>query len=131
MLLWILLVFLVLSIIGITYGLNKYIDALWVPCVFVFVVTLLLLVIGLTTYFDATPGIQASYHQEYKDIMAQLENNFYDNDNEVGKREVIAEAQAWNKKVVRAKAMEKDFWFGAFYPNVYDQYELIDIARYK
>lgn len=67
------------------------------------------------------------YKERYESLMYQLENNLYDNDNGLGKKELYNQIQEWNEDLVRGKAMQNDFWFGVFYPDTYDYFEFIDI----
>ena len=46
-------------------------------------------------------------------------------------KEVIDEVQAWNEEIIRGKTMQHDPWIGAFVPDVYDQFELIDYTKYN
>lgn len=99
---------------------------------FCFVITCCIVIIGginlAGNYMDASPGQLARYEARYNSLKTQWEENFYDNDNDVGKRELIADIEYWNTDLTYKKTMSKDFWFGAFYPNVYDQFEYIDIT---
>lgn len=79
-------------------------------------------------YMDASPGQLARYEARYNSLKTQWEENFYDNDNDIGKRELIADIEHWNTDLTYKKTMSKDFWFGTFFPNVYDQFECIDIT---
>lgn len=46
-------------------------------------------------------------------------------------KEVIDEVQEWNKNVVYYQNIQNDFWVGIFYPNVFDQFEIIDYESYN
>lgn len=59
----------------------------------------------------------------------QLENNLYDNDNDLGKKELYSEIEDYNSTIVRGKAMQNDFWYGIFYPDIYDRLEPIDYKK--
>lgn len=72
-------------------------------------------------------GSIGAYKERYESLMYQLENNLYDNDNDLGKKELYNQIQEWNEDLARGKAMQNDFWFGVFYPDIYDCFEFIDI----
>lgn len=59
----------------------------------------------------------------------QLENDLYDNDNDIGKKELYSEIEDYNSTVIKGKRMQRDFWYGIFYPNIYDYLEPIDYKR--
>lgn len=64
--------------------------------------------------------------QKHDIMVYQLENNLYDNDNDLGKKELFNDISAYNATVAKGKTMQRDFWLGPFYPNIYDDLELID-----
>lgn len=45
-------------------------------------------------------------------------------------KEVIDEVANWNKDLQRGKAIQNNPWIGCFYPDVYDQFELIDYTSF-
>lgn len=59
----------------------------------------------------------------------QLENDLYDNDNDLGKRELYSEIEDYNSTIIKGKRMQRDFWYGIFYPDIYDCLEPIDYKR--
>lgn len=77
-------------------------------------------------------GIDAkvsSYQKRYEALTYQYENNFYDNDNDIGKKELVSEIQYWNSALAYHKTIQRDFWVGIYYPNVYDQFEFIKLNK--
>ena len=77
-------------------------------------------------------GIDAKvsgYQKRYEALTYQYENNFYDNDNDVGKKELVSEIQYWNSDLAYRKTIQRDFWVGIYYPNVYDQFEFIKLNK--
>lgn len=72
-------------------------------------------------------GSIGAYKERYESLMYQLENNLYDNVNDLGKKELYNQIQEWNEDLARGKAMQNDFWFGVFYPDIYEYFEFIDI----
>ena len=71
-------------------------------------------------------GKLAAKQETYASLVYQLENNLYDNDNDIGKRELYEEITKWNADVARGKAMQHDLWVGVFYPDIYDVLDVIE-----
>ena len=72
-------------------------------------------------------GFVEACKQRYNSLVYQLENNLYDNDNDLGKKELYDQIQDWNEDLAKGKALQNDFWLGAFYPDVYDQFDFIEL----
>ena len=79
---------------------------------------------------DAHVGVEADIaanKQIYTSLVYQYENDVYDDDDDViGKKQLYDQIQEWNKDLAKYKAIEKDFWVGIFYPNIFDQFEFIE-----
>lgn len=76
-------------------------------------------------------GKIAAIETEYDMLVYQLENNVYDNDNDLGKRDLYKDVQEWNIDLARYQRLQDDFWVGIFIPNIYDQFEFIDLEDYE
>ena len=72
-------------------------------------------------------GIKAQIQQRYESLTYQLNNNLYDNDNDIGKKELFTEIRNYNESIAYNKEVQDDFWIGIFYPNIYDEFELIKL----
>ena len=73
-------------------------------------------------------GVEASIEsnkQRYDSLVYQAENNMYDNDNDLGKKELVNQIQEWNEDLARGKALQDDFWVGIFYADIYDEFDFI------
>ena len=77
------------------------------------------------TYIGLDGDIE-SYKARYESLTYQYENGLYDNDNDIGKKELMSEIQDWNEDLARNKANQDDFWIGIYIPDVYDQFEFIE-----
>lgn len=67
----------------------------------------------------------AENQQRYNSLVYQLENNLYDNDNDLGKKELYEDIEGWNKNLAYYQKAQDDLWMGIFYPNIYDQFKFI------
>lgn len=90
---------------------------------------LLIAVIWFGIYNIGVDGQVMAWEQQYDMLTYQLENNLYDNDNDIGKKELMNQIQDWNTDLAWYKANQKDFWIGVFIPNVFDQFEYIPVRK--
>ena len=65
----------------------------------------------------------ASREARYEMLYAQVVNNVYDNDNDIGKREVMKDIQNWNEWLAAYRKYKQNKWIRIFYP--------IDVSRLK
>ena len=61
------------------------------------------------------PAKYNSITSERESIVYQLENNFYENDNEVGRAEFMQQITEWNSELAYNKIMCKNIWVGFLY----------------
>ena len=91
-----------------------------------FIVTMVMLIdiISRNTNVDA---YIAENQMRYEMLVYQYENDIYDNDNDLGKRDLMEDIQEWNEDLAYYREAQDDFWVGIFHPNVYDQFEFIEL----
>lgn len=87
------------------------------------------LISGITLLFYYT-GIDATVAEKqakYEALVYQMENEIYENDNDLGKKELYDEVREWNEDLAYGKAAMDNFWIGIFYANeVYENFEFIE-----
>lgn len=79
--------------------------------------------------YCCTEAYIAEKQVEYESLVYQYENDFYDNDNDLGKRELMTDIQTWNEFVAYYSKVQDSFWFGIYYANIYDRFEFIELER--
>lgn len=104
--------------------------AFWTICMIVVsaVIGLIMLMIIICQHCGLK-GTIASNETRYEILTYQLENDIYDNDNDLGKRELMVDIQKWNEDLAYNKNAQRDFWIGIFIPNIYDQFEPITLRN--
>lgn len=88
-------------------------------------------VIMLIVVIANNVGIEASIEankQRYESLVYQAENNLYENDNDLGKKDLVNQIQEWNEDLARGKALQDDFWVGIFYADIYDEFNFIPMT---
>lgn len=99
-------------------------------CIFAGLFGVITLVIMIFCAVDSVVGLNgkiAKNQQQYNSLVYQLEHNLYDNDNDLGKKELYDQIQDWNEDLAEGKALQRDIWVGAFYPNIYDEFDFIEL----
>ena len=94
---------------------------------FIMCLIIIVMCIGIVCAHVGIEGQIRSNIEEYNSLVYQAENNLYENDNDYGKKELASEITEWNTSLAEHKALQRDFWVGIFYPNIYDELEYIPI----
>lgn len=116
-----------LTIAIITYYRNEFSASHIVPlCISVVsggaVVCMLIILAATYIGVDAEKAVN---DERYESLKYQYEHEFYENDNDVGKKELVGEIQKWNEDLAKHKIMQRNLWVGIFVPNIYDEYQFI------
>jgi hypothetical protein len=115
------------------YDNTKY-DTDWLKIIGLIIVGVTVVAISISgfvmidSYGDAEAMV-AQNHKRYESLVYQLENNLYDNDNDLGKKELYNEIREWNEDLAYYQNIQDSFWLGIYYPNVFDQFEFIELGN--
>lgn len=126
MLFFIFIALFAISILAIIYTDEMSGGHLLATIAFVFtLIALLISTIGLASAYIGADASVAKWETQYESLTYQLENNLYDND--IGKKELMDEIREWNEDLAYCKKIQRNFWVGIYYPNVYDSLEFIPL----
>lgn len=128
MLFFIFVAIFVIGILAVIFT-DKWSD-LHVTAMCILVVGIFLLAISTVIFATSYIGTDASvarWEKQYESLTYQLENNLYDNDNDIGKKELMNEIREWNEDLAYYKEIQRNFWVGIYYPNVYSNLEFIPL----
>ena len=67
----------------------------------------------------------------YDSLVYQIENNLYDNDNDIGKFELLQQITEWNSALSKYKIASKNIWYGMTEYQCYDQLQFIPLEINK
>lgn len=132
MLFWIFVILFIISSIGVFIcydnGCDTGLVLIAVSTVTLTIAVLSSICIIIDAYSHAEANV-AKYQKRYESLVYQYENAFYDNDNDVGKYELVFQIERWNTDLAYHKTIQRDFWLGIYYPNIYDQFAFIELNK--
>ena len=92
-------------------------------------IAVIISIIVMLCSYTGVDGYIAASNARHDSLVYQYENDIYDNDNDLGKRELIKDIQNWNEDLARYKENQDNFWIGIYIPNIYDQFEFIEFEK--
>ena len=138
MILWISIAITIISALVSIVSFNKFLDLgdFWdvagsisiVLFVLFFVVSAVLGVIAISASVGSESYL-ASMQEKRNALVYQLENDLYDNDNDLGKKELYSEIIEYNCDVAKGKIMQDNIWVYNLYSDVYDDLDLIEFGE--
>lgn len=129
MIFWLVVLLFVVSLGLAIYMEKRFGDYSWLFLVITFLSFLISIIMLVVIIVDNTnvDSYVAENQMRYEMLVYQYENDIYNNDNDLGKRDLMEDIQEWNEDLAYYREAQDDFWVGIFYPNVYDQFEFIDL----
>ena len=132
MILWISIVITIISAIVLIISFNKF-SNFWdvitsisiALTVLFFIISVVLGIIAVSASVGSESYL-ALMQEKRNALVYQLENNLYDNDNDLGKKELYSEIAEYNCDVAKGKIMQNNIWVYNLYSDVYDDLELIE-----
>ena len=132
MILWISIAITIISVLVLIISLNKF-SNFWDVINFIsialsvlfFIISAVLGVIALSASIGSESYL-VSMQEKRNALVYQLENDLYDNDNDLGKKELYSEITEYNCDVAKGKIMQDNIWVYNLYADVYDDLELIE-----
>ena len=135
MILWISIFVTVICLVIFIISSNKY-DGAWdainaISLVFAITAFVLSIVLGGISIIAraGADAYLASMQEKRSALVYQLENDIYDNDNDLGKKELYSEITEYNCDVAEGKIKQNNIWVYNLYCNVYDELELIEFPE--
>ena len=86
-----------------------------------------LIIMGIN--YIGVDGYIAKMNTRYDTLVYQYKTDIYDNDNDLGKRELMEDIQSWNEDLAANRERQDDFLIGIYWPNIYNQFEFIQLER--
>ena len=123
MLFWTFVIIIIAGFVLFTYDLENLGIAISTIGIFGIIISVVILAIN----YIGIDGYIARMNTRYETLVYQYENDIYDNDNDLGKRELMVDIQNWNEDLSSRRERQRDFWIGIYIPNIYDQFEFIEL----
>ena len=135
MILWISISIVIIGFILLAVSIKRFSD-FWdainfISCVLVVLAGISSLALGVVSIVAITgsDAYLSSMQEKRAALVYQLENDLYDNDNDLGKKELYSEITEYNCDVAKGKIMQDNIWVYNLYCNVYDELELIEFPE--
>ena len=135
MILWISIAITIISVLVLIISLNKF-SNFWDVISFIsialsvlfFIISVVLGAIAISASVGSESYL-VSMQEKRNALVYQLENDLYDNDNDLGKKELYSEITEYNYDVAKGKIMQDNIWVYNLYSDVYDDLELIEFGE--
>ena len=135
MILWISIAMTIISVILLAVSCNKFgdfwdfMDCISLVLAILFGASSVILGAIAVSASVGSESYLASMQEKRSALVYQLENDIYDNDNDLGKKELYSEITDYNCDVAKGKIKQNNIWVRNLYCNVYDELELIEFPE--
>ena len=135
MILWISIAMTIISVILLAVSCNKFgdfwdfMDCISLVLAILFGASSVILEAIAVSASVGSESYLASMQEKRSALVYQLENDIYDNDNDLGKKELYSEITDYNCDVAKGKIKQNNIWVRNLYCNVYDELELIEFPE--
>lgn len=97
-------------------------------CLAIGIITVAISIVIMMVNYIPAEGEREMLEVRRESLVFQYDHDMYDNDNDIGKKELMDDIQEFNMVINFGKRMQRDFWIGIYIPNIYDNLKLIDIS---
>ena len=97
--------------------------------IFISIITIVTMGIIIVATHVTANGEKLANEQRYDSLIYKAETESIRDEFGIVNKEYIDEVQAWNEDVIKYKEWQRDFWIGIFIPNIYDDFETIDLGN--
>lgn len=97
-------------------------------CLAIGIITVAISIVIMMVNYIPAEGEREMLEVRRESLVFQYDHDMYDNDNDIGKKELMDDIQEFNMAINFDKRMQRDFWIGIYIPNIYDNLKLIDIS---
>lgn len=108
---------------------NECIAMTGASLVVIFGICAIISIIVISVNCIGSEGERLAYEQRYESLIYKAKSEAIRDEFGIINKNYIDEIQAWNENVVKLKNWEKDFWIGIFVPNIYGEFETIDLSE--
>ncbi len=95
-------------------------------CIVSGIVILIMCFILIYQYTGADARMRRD-RETYLSLRYKIEMEYYNGEYTQQTKDIVDDVQEWNEYVAYHKGLQKDFWIGIFYPNVYDTLDRIPL----
>ena len=94
-------------------------------------VAIIISLLCMCANFSGMDAYVAKTNETYEALTYKLESGACRDDFGLLSKTVIDEIQEWNEDVAYYQNIQDDFWLGVYYPNIYEQFKIIDYTTYN